>query len=172
MPDLSHICKLHHNLLQHWILNQLSEAKNQTCVLMDASHIHFCWATMGNPCQYVLKDLLFSPFIFHYYFHLFKYIFLHALFWEKRSILIFLLELEIEPVNLYFLYFLWMFVLGLCIFYWTLLYLQSRDIEISGVSCCYIPDILQNSIGFSFQFRSIFPHQELSILLVFGSIIN
>ena len=33
--DLSHVCDLHHSSRQHQILNPLSEAKDQTCVLMD-----------------------------------------------------------------------------------------------------------------------------------------
>ena len=40
-PDLSHVCDLHHSSQQHRILNPLSEARDQTCVLMDASQIHF-----------------------------------------------------------------------------------------------------------------------------------
>ena len=34
---------------QHWILNTLSEARDWTCILMNTSQIHFCWATMGTP---------------------------------------------------------------------------------------------------------------------------
>ena len=30
-------------------LNPLSEAGDQTCVLVDTSQIYFCWATMGTP---------------------------------------------------------------------------------------------------------------------------
>ena len=37
-----HICELHHNSRQCWILNTLSEARNRTCILMDTSQIHFC----------------------------------------------------------------------------------------------------------------------------------
>ena len=44
----SHICDLHHSLQQHWILNPLSGARNQTCI-MDSSQVHFHWATMGTP---------------------------------------------------------------------------------------------------------------------------
>ena len=36
-PDLSCVCDLHHSPKQHWILNPLSEARDQTCVLMDTS---------------------------------------------------------------------------------------------------------------------------------------
>ena len=48
-PDLSHICDLHSNLWQHWILNPLSEARDGTCILKD-THVRFltCWATMGT----------------------------------------------------------------------------------------------------------------------------
>ena len=38
-PDLSHICNLHHSLQQCWILNLLSKARDQTCILMDTSQI-------------------------------------------------------------------------------------------------------------------------------------
>ena len=37
-PDLSHVCDLHQSSRQRQILNPLSEAKDQTCVLM----IRFC----------------------------------------------------------------------------------------------------------------------------------
>ena len=32
-PDLSHTCDLYHRLWQHWILNPLSEARDQTLIL-------------------------------------------------------------------------------------------------------------------------------------------
>ena len=41
--------ELHLGLTPRWILNPLSKARDQTCVLMDASQIHFCCATMGTP---------------------------------------------------------------------------------------------------------------------------
>ena len=47
--DLSHICDLHHSSQQHQILSPLSKARDQTCILLDASQIHFCWATIGTP---------------------------------------------------------------------------------------------------------------------------
>ena len=37
MPDLSHVCNLHYCSPQCQILNPLSEAGDQTCVLMDTS---------------------------------------------------------------------------------------------------------------------------------------
>ena len=38
-PDLSRVCSLHHSSQQRWILNPLSEARDQICVLMDTSRI-------------------------------------------------------------------------------------------------------------------------------------
>ena len=54
MPDLSHICDLHHSSQPHWIFNPLSKAKDQTCVLMDASQIHFHGAMMGTPRMVII----------------------------------------------------------------------------------------------------------------------
>ena len=41
MQDPSLVCDLHHSSRQRQILNPLSKARDQTCVLMDASRIHF-----------------------------------------------------------------------------------------------------------------------------------
>ena len=51
MPDLSHVCTLHHNSCQQRILNPLSEARDQTCVLRDTSQICFHKAMVGTPIQ-------------------------------------------------------------------------------------------------------------------------
>ena len=40
MPDSSLVCNLHHSSQQCQILNTLSEVKDRTCVLMDASRVH------------------------------------------------------------------------------------------------------------------------------------
>ena len=37
--DLNCICDLHHSSQQHWILNPLTEATDQTRILMDPSQI-------------------------------------------------------------------------------------------------------------------------------------
>ena len=37
----SHVYNLYHSSWQHWILNPLSKARDQTCVLRDASQICF-----------------------------------------------------------------------------------------------------------------------------------
>ena len=39
MPDLSCVCNLHHSSWQCQILNALSEARDQTCILMDTSSL-------------------------------------------------------------------------------------------------------------------------------------
>ena len=36
-PDPSHICDLHSSSHQCWILNPLTETRDQTCILMNAS---------------------------------------------------------------------------------------------------------------------------------------
>ena len=60
MWDLSHVCNLHHSLQQHQIPDLLSEARDQTRILMDASWIYFNWATRGIPVWGLLL-LVFSP---------------------------------------------------------------------------------------------------------------
>ena len=52
MPDQSCICNLHNGSWQHQILNPLSKARDQTCVLMDTSQIHFHWAMMRTPQKF------------------------------------------------------------------------------------------------------------------------
>ena len=39
MPYPSYVCNLHHSSQQHQILNPPSEARDQTCVLMDTSQV-------------------------------------------------------------------------------------------------------------------------------------
>ena len=39
--DLSCVCDLHHSSWQYQILSLLSEASDQTCILMDTSQIRF-----------------------------------------------------------------------------------------------------------------------------------
>ena len=46
MPDLSHLFNLHHSSWRCQILTPLSEARDQTCVLMDAS-----WVVTTEPQQ-------------------------------------------------------------------------------------------------------------------------
>ena len=51
MPDPSYICNLHQSSWQHQILNPLSKARGQTCILMDTSWVCYHWATAGTPCM-------------------------------------------------------------------------------------------------------------------------
>ena len=46
--DPSHICDLHHSFWQCWILNPSSEARNQTCLLMDMSQVFKPLSHNGN----------------------------------------------------------------------------------------------------------------------------
>ena len=41
MQNLSHIGDLHHSSRQCWILNALTEARDQTEVFMDTSQVHY-----------------------------------------------------------------------------------------------------------------------------------
>ena len=53
--DPSCICDLHHSLGLHQILSPLSEARDGTCMLMDASQIGFCGATKGKRHYFFLN---------------------------------------------------------------------------------------------------------------------
>ena len=54
-PHLSHICNLRWNSQQCQILNPLSRARDQTCILMDPSLVHYHWAMTGTPIVCVLN---------------------------------------------------------------------------------------------------------------------
>ena len=58
--DPSLICDLHHSSGQRWILNLLSEARDQTCDLMVPSQIRFHCTTMGTPESLLWKRPLSS----------------------------------------------------------------------------------------------------------------
>ena len=45
------VCDLHHSSCQCQIHHPLSEARDQTCILMDTSQIRFCCAMMGTPSR-------------------------------------------------------------------------------------------------------------------------
>ena len=49
VQDPSHVCKLQYSSWQHQILNPLSKAKDETCVLMVPSRICFHCTMMGTP---------------------------------------------------------------------------------------------------------------------------
>ena len=48
----SQVCDLHHSSWQCWILDPLTEARDQTHILMVTSWIHFCCAMMGIPVSH------------------------------------------------------------------------------------------------------------------------
>ena len=48
MQNLSCICTLHHSSQQCQIPNPVSEARDQTHIVMDTSWIHFHYSTMGS----------------------------------------------------------------------------------------------------------------------------
>ena len=56
MPELSHLCGLHHSSRQGRIPDPLSKARDRTHILMDTSRIHFCCATMGTPDNFYFND--------------------------------------------------------------------------------------------------------------------
>ena len=59
MPDLSHVCSLHHSSRQWRILNPLSEARGQTRNLMVPGQICFQCTTTGTPdCFFIELDLI------------------------------------------------------------------------------------------------------------------
>ena len=62
MLDPSNVCNLHHSLWQPQILNSLSKARDQICILMDTSWVCFHWATSGTPLWAILdlKCILFK----------------------------------------------------------------------------------------------------------------
>ena len=57
MQDPSCICDLHHSSWQGQIPNPLSEARDQTRVLMDPSPVHYYWAAMGTPPFSAFKEV-------------------------------------------------------------------------------------------------------------------
>ena len=57
MPYSSQICELQHSSQQCQILNPLSEARDQTHILMDTSYIHYHWATTGTPQEVFFRAL-------------------------------------------------------------------------------------------------------------------
>ena len=63
MPDTRFFCDLHHSSQQHWILNPLSGARDWTHILMDASQLHYHWATAGTPIFLNMYIFLFVLFV-------------------------------------------------------------------------------------------------------------
>ena len=82
MSDWSRICDLHHSSRQCQILNPLSEVRDQACVLMDTSQIHFHWGMRGTPrglgfslysdVFLFASSIFYSLFTFFFFFLLFR----------------------------------------------------------------------------------------------------
>ena len=62
--DPSCIYDLHRSSRQHRILNPLSEARDRTLALMDASRVLYCYSMMGTPSNCVLYSFLFFKYNF------------------------------------------------------------------------------------------------------------
>ena len=56
MSDLSHICNLQCSSPQCWILNPLSETRDQTHILMGTSRVHNPLSHNGNSQQSIFKN--------------------------------------------------------------------------------------------------------------------
>ena len=54
--DPSRVFDLYHSSGQHWILNPLSEARDQTCKLMVPGQIHFGCAITGTPVFRIFNE--------------------------------------------------------------------------------------------------------------------
>ena len=61
--DPSCIFSLYHSS-QQCQLNPLSKARDRTCVLMDTSQVHYCWAMMGNTLLFFSLRPHFKTFLF------------------------------------------------------------------------------------------------------------
>ena len=59
MWDLSYACDQHHSSQQCQILKPLSEARDQTFILMGTSQICFCCTTAGTPVSDIFKSVSF-----------------------------------------------------------------------------------------------------------------
>ena len=59
-PDLSCVCDLQRSLGQRWILNPLSEARDQTPILMDTSWVLNLLSRNGNSQIGIFKQHLFQ----------------------------------------------------------------------------------------------------------------
>jgi len=56
--DPSHVFDLHHSSWQRQILNPLSRARDQPCILVDPSQVCYRKVTKGSPNSHFLKALM------------------------------------------------------------------------------------------------------------------
>ena len=57
IPGLSRFCDIPHGSWQGQLLNSLGEARDGTCILMDASQIHFLRSHRGNSSPSLLNSI-------------------------------------------------------------------------------------------------------------------
>ena len=57
MQDPTRICDLHDSLWQHWILNPLSKARDQTFIFMDTSQILHLLSHNGNSKRMIILKM-------------------------------------------------------------------------------------------------------------------
>ena len=58
MRDLSHVCYLHQSSWKCQILNQMSKARDRTCILVDTSGVHNQLSHNGNSLVLIFDGLL------------------------------------------------------------------------------------------------------------------
>ena len=58
MPNPSQVSDLHHRSKQCWILNPLSKARDQTCILMDTSQVQNLLSHNGDSLKLLFKKAL------------------------------------------------------------------------------------------------------------------
>ena len=91
--NLSHIYNLHHSSWQHWILTPLSEARDRTCILMDASWVCFCWATAGTPLWPIFNWLV--------WFSCYWFLRVLYIFWKQFLYQIYALQISAPHLGLF-----------------------------------------------------------------------
>ena len=80
-PDLSLVCDQHHSSWQSQLLNPLSEARDRTCNLMNASQVHFHWAMTGTPVTGIINVLSLGKFDYYNMISFSIFIILYSGFW-------------------------------------------------------------------------------------------
>ena len=59
MPDLRHVCNLHHISHQYQLLNPLSEVRDWSHILVDSSQVRYCWTKRWASGFLVCESLCF-----------------------------------------------------------------------------------------------------------------
>ena len=72
--DPSHICDLYSSSWQHWMLNPLSEARNQTFFFMDTSQARYHWVIMETS-QVLRLTYIYVYICIHTHTHMYMHIY-------------------------------------------------------------------------------------------------